>query len=223
MKKTLTDIVMVIDRSTSMRSLIESTIEGYNAFIEEQKKAAGDARVTLVLFDSDSELVYEGMPINEVPDLDRETYFVQGMTAMNDAVAFAITGLENKISNSSEDQKPTDVIFAIITDGMENSSKEFQGRSGTVKIKEMIEKCKSEKDWQFVFLASNIDVAAVGSSYSINKSSNFSYDSTSIGTDHMYKTLSKAATRFRAMKSLDVGTATLNFDDLDDEKEDKNA
>lgn len=216
MEKTLTDIVMVIDRSTSMHGLIDSTIQGYNKFIQEQRETDGDAKVTLILFDNDSEMVYEDMPIDEVPLLDRETYFVQGSTAMNDAVAFAITGAKNRISSLPENKKPTDVIFAIITDGMENVSKEFKGREGTIKIKEMIENCKTENEWQFVFLAANIDVPKVAETYAMGGTSNLSYNATVSGSLKMYDSLSKATTRYRSMKNSGIGVATLNFADLDD-------
>jgi hypothetical protein len=160
MRSDLTDITVVLDRSGSMQSIKDEAEGGLNAFIDEQKKAAGDANFTLVQFDSEYEFVHKGLPIKDVP---RCTIQPRGMTALLDAVGRAINETGARLSAIPEDQRPGLVAFVILTDGMENASHEFKPAA----IKEMIERQEKNYQWKFTYLGANQDAFAVADAMGI--------------------------------------------------------
>lgn len=149
MNKNLTEIICVIDRSGSMKSCSAEAQSGFNSFVEEQKKKEGQARLTLVEFDDQYEIVHNGIDIKEVPP-----YILQarGMTAYCDAIGKTINTVGERLNKTPENERPGLVIFVIISDGEENSSKEFN----RAKIKEMIEHQENKYSWQFTFMGANI-------------------------------------------------------------------
>jgi uncharacterized protein YegL len=148
MKKELTEIVLVVDRSGSMDCVREDAEGGINTFIEEQKKHEGDATLTLVQFDTKYEFVCRGTPIQDVPHY---TLVPRGMTALLDAVGKAINETGERLSTILEKDRPGLVVFVVMTDGLENSSKEFTKSQ----IKEMISRQQDQYRWQFTFLGAN--------------------------------------------------------------------
>ena len=172
-----TSVICILDRSGSMGHLVDDTIGGYNSFIEQQKDTEEEILVTLVLFNHEYKQVFWRVPIINVPKLTREVYTIGGATALNDAVGKAI----NQPNENLEDGIKH-LVF-IITDGYENSSKEYT----TEMIKRLVESRK-EKGWEFVFLGANIDSFAVGSQYGITYID--SYGANSRGTSQVYQTLS---------------------------------
>ena len=139
-----------------MGHLTGDTIGAYNAYLDEQKKADGETRITTVLFDDKYELLFNGAKIDDAY-LDHEKYYVRGMTALYDAVGKTILDVGHRLSKTPESERPEKVIFIITTDGYENASCEFTQR----KIKEMIEHQSSKYSWEFMFFGANIDSAAV--------------------------------------------------------------
>lgn len=172
-----TEIVFLIDRSGSMAGLEKDTIGGYNSFINEQKKLKGNIKLTTVLFDNDYELLHDRVDINNVKKLTNKEYFVRGTTSLFDAIGITI----NNISKFSKKSK---VIFVITTDGMENSSKEYDKE----KINKLV---KSKSNWEFLFLGANIDAYAEGASLGIKKSNISNYKADSRNTNIMYECLAK--------------------------------
>lgn len=170
MKKGLTEIVFILDNSGSMQSIKDDAIGGYNAFIEDQRKAEGETNVTLILFDTQVTKVYEGAKIQDVPVLTPHDYVPQGMTAMNDAIGTAIDSLGARLSATNQAERPENVIFAIMTDGQENSSREYSGQQVKDKVTHQTEKY----DWQFIFLGANIDSKSTARGLGIN--ANFAGD-----------------------------------------------
>ena len=156
MKKGLTEIIYVLDRSGSMGHLTGDTIGAYNAYLDEQKKFDGETKITTVLFDDKYELLYNGEKI-ENAYLDHEKYYVRGMTALYDAVGKTILDVGHRLSVTPENERPEKVIFIITTDGYENASKEFTQK----KVKEMIEHQSNKYSWEFMVFGANIDTAAV--------------------------------------------------------------
>jgi len=160
MRTDLTDITMVIDRSGSMSSIRIDAEGGINTFIDSQKSEPGEALLTLVQFDTEYEFVHKGLPIGSVPPFK---LVPRGSTALMDAVGRAINETGVRLSAMEESQRPGLVVFVIVTDGAENSSKEFTRD----KIRQMIEHQQSVYNWQFTFLAANQDAFAEAASMGI--------------------------------------------------------
>ena len=125
MKKGLTEIVFILDRSGSMAGLEKDTIGGFNAFVEKQMEQKGEVRITAVLFDNNYELLWNAVRAEDAKLTEKE-YFVRGSTALYDAVGKTIINVGNRLRDTVEEERPEKVIFVIITDGLENSSKEFK-------------------------------------------------------------------------------------------------
>jgi uncharacterized protein YegL len=160
MRKDLTDITMVIDRSGSMQGIHTDAEGGINAFIETQRAEPGEVLLTLVQFDTEYEFVHRGVPIAQVPPFQLRP---RGSTALLDAVGRAINETGARLAAMQETQRPGLVVFVIVTDGAENASREFS----RAKIREMIEHQQSAYKWQFTFLAANQDAFAEGGSMGI--------------------------------------------------------
>jgi Mg-chelatase subunit ChlD len=150
MRTDLTDITLVVDRSGSMDAIRGDAEGGVNSFITEQAKEPGEALLTLVQFDTEYEFLHKGVPIGNVP---RYELHPRGMTALLDAVGRAINETGERLAAMKEQDRPGLVIFVVMTDGLENSSKEFT----KAQIKEMIERQQRDYSWHFTFLGANQD------------------------------------------------------------------
>lgn len=192
-RKNHAEIVFVLDRSGSMSSIKDDAIGGFNAFVDAQKKVAGTADITLVLFDHEYQKVYDAKDINSVELLTDKTYIPRGNTALLDAIGRSINEVGAKLNALKEDERAEKVIVCIITDGAENASKEFTNE----KIKEMIEHQKSKYNWEFAYLGANQDSFATASMYGISKgmTSNFAADTD--GTRGAYACLSNLTANYR--------------------------
>jgi Mg-chelatase subunit ChlD len=185
----LTDLVVVLDRSGSMASVVEDTIGGFNAFVDRQKHGEGRARLTLVEFDHEYKVVYERKDIQEVPHLDRGTYVPRGNTALLDAIV--IIAVRGAIAVDRPSEHPAHVVFVIITDGMENASKEFT-RS---QILEMI-RAHQEEGWEFLFFGANQDAIGEAASMGIDRASTASWKKARI----LHDLYAEKLIHFRAQK-----------------------
>lgn len=150
-KPNFTEIIMVLDRSGSMSSVLHDTIGGFNSFLKEQKQCVGEARLTLVQFDTIYEIVHDGRLIGDVPELTEQTYIPRGMTALLDAVGRCINTVGDRLSKTPEHLRPSLVVFVILTDGEENSSQEFK----LEQVRDMIKHQTEKYNWQFVFLGAD--------------------------------------------------------------------
>jgi hypothetical protein len=158
----LTHLYFLLDRSGSMQS-IKSDIEGgFAAFVEEQRKAAGECRATLAQFDDVYELVYADRPVSDVPPLDLQP---RNMTALHDAMGRLITDAGEQLAALSESRRPGTVIVAIMTDGLENASKEWTGAA----IKALVEQQTSQFNWTFLYMGADQDAVEVGASLGVDK------------------------------------------------------
>lgn len=193
------EIVVILDRSGSMGTIKDDAIGGYNTFIEEQKKVKGEATVTLVQFDHEYDVIYENIPINEVVPLNGSTYVPRGMTALYDAIGRTINKVAARHTCPICD-KDTKIIFAILTDGQENCSKEFRQSA----INDMITKRRGhDYYWEFIFLAANQDAFATGSALGINSVDTFNFCADSDGTKMAYSNMSIRSTAYRTATSTD--------------------
>jgi uncharacterized protein YegL len=181
MNKNLTEIIFLLDRSGSMAGLERDTIGGFNSFLERQCQHDGKTLLTAVLFDDETEILWNGVDAKSVA-LTKNEYYVRGCTALLDAVGETILDVGRRLSKTPETARPANVIFVITTDGMENSSQEFTYS----KVKELILHQQEKYRWQFIFMAANIDAAKEAGSIGINKEQAFNFEATDKGVQVMY-------------------------------------
>jgi uncharacterized protein YegL len=184
---------MILDQSTSMGSIVDKTIEGFNGFLSEQKVQPGECEFSLRLFDSTTKEVVKNKPITEVDLLTKETYRPYGNTALYDAIGLSIDELGHHLSSLPEEERPNKVLVAILTDGEENSSTKYTAK----KVSEMIKHQKDVYNWDFMFLASNQDALEVANNISIPKGNSMSFKSASLGNIGLKK-LSATLSSYRS-------------------------
>jgi len=191
MKKT--ELVFILDKSGSMSGLEDDTIGGYNAMLNKQQKEEGEAIVTTVLFDDNYEIIHDRTNLKEIKPLTEKEYFVGGTTALLDAVGITINKIVNATKNTKKEHQADKVMFVIITDGMENASREYKDK----KIKAMIENQKEKYNWEFIFLGANIDAVKTAASYGIDRDRAANYNADSVGTKLSYNMVSEVISDIR--------------------------
>ncbi len=197
MKKGLAEVVYILDRSGSMSGLEEDTIGGFNSMIERQKQELEEAYISCVLFSSDSEVIYDRVPIKKVEPMTRRQYFVGGCTALIDAIGGAVKHISTVHRYAREEDRPERTIFVITTDGMENASRRYTSE----KVKSMIEEKKKE-GWEFLFLGANIDAVETARHFGIEKERAVNFRSDARGTAVNYACVAKAVTSFARCEEL---------------------
>ena len=193
MKKNLTELVFILDRSGSMSGLEADTIGGFNAMIEKQKKEEGEALISTVLFDNDMQVIHDRVPLDSVPALTEKEYFVRGCTALLDAVGGAIHHIGNVHKYAREEDRPEKTLFVITTDGMENASRRYTYD----KVRSMIEHEKEKYGWEFLFLGANIDAAREAARFGISADRAANYHADHRGTGVIYEAVSQAVCQVR--------------------------
>ena len=193
MKKGLTELVMILERSGSMGGLESDTIGGFNGMIEKQRKEEGDALVSVVLFDDVSEIAYDRVPIAKVEPMTDRQYYVRGCTALLDAVGGAIHHIGNVHKYAREEDVPEKTIFIITTDGMENASRQYTYE----KVRQMIERQKEKYNWEFLFLGANIDAVETAAHFGIGRNRSVTFVNDSRGQALNYASVSEAVCRMR--------------------------
>ena len=188
MKKNLTELVFILDRSGSMAGLEGDTIGGFNAMIEKQKRAEGEALVSTVLFDNASVVIHDRVDVQKVAPMTDAQYAVRGCTALLDAVGGAIHHIGNVHKYAREEDRPEHTLFVITTDGMENASRRYTAE----RVKQMIERQKAKYGWEFIFLGANMDAVEAAGSIGIDPRRAVSYRSDSLGTRLNYDVISEA-------------------------------
>ena len=201
MKKGLTELVFVLDRSGSMSGLEADTIGGFNSMIEKQKKTEGEALISTVLFDSTSEVLYDRVNIRTIRPMTDNDYTVRGCTALLDAIGGAIhhIGIVHKYARPED--VPEHTLFVITTDGMENASRFYTSD----RVKQMIERQKQKYGWEFLFLGANIDAVETARHFGIGADRAVNYHSDSAGTRLNYEVLNEAICAVRSSAPLDAG------------------
>ena len=198
MKKHLTEIVFILDRSGSMAGLEEDTIGGFNSMIQKQQGEAGEAFVSTVLFDNYSEVIHDRVDIRKVQPLTRKEYYVRGCTALLDAVGKAIHHIGNVHKYAREEDRPEKTLFVITTDGMENASREYSYD----KVRKMIARQKERYDWEFLFLGANIDAAKEAARFGISEDRAANYHADRQGTAVIYEAMNDAVCCVRACQPM---------------------
>ena len=197
MKSNFTDITVVLDRSGSMSTVEKDTIGGFNQFIKDQKNVKGSANLTLVQFDTEYEFVHRAMPIETIPALE---FHPRGGTALLDAIGRAIHETGERLRNIPEYDRPSKVIFVILTDGEENSSKEYTKE----KINKMITHQRDIYKWEFVFLGANQDAIGEAAKIGIFANNAMTYAATAGGISAAFATTSSNMASFRCGEALNM-------------------
>ena len=198
MKKNLTELVFILDRSGSMSGLENDTIGGFNGMIEKQKNESGEAYVSTVLFDNVSEVIHDRIDIQKIEPLTRNQYYVRGSTALLDAVGSAIHHIGNVHKYAREEDRPEKTLFVITTDGMENASRKYSYE----KVRSMIERQKEKYGWEFIFLGANIDATKEAAKFGIAEEFAANYNADSVGTAVIYEAVCDAVCSVRASKPM---------------------
>ena len=198
-KNNIVDVVFILDRSGSMGGLESDTIGGFNSMLEKQWKIEGKAFITTVLFDDQYELLHDRVNIAKVNNITEKEYFVRGSTALLDAIGKTIAKEKAIQDTLGKNEKADKVLFVIITDGLENASREYNSST----VKKLIETQKEKYGWEFLFLGANIDAIETANTIGINAERAVNYKSDSIGTKKNYDTLNKAVEEVRSGKDLD--------------------
>ena len=208
MKNNITEIVFIIDKSGSMSGFEADTIGGFNSAIEKQKQKDGKVYVSTVLFDNDCEIIHDRIDISEVKPMTRDDYTACGCTALLDAIGGAIHHIGNVHKYARPEDVPEHTIIIITTDGMENAS----NRYSAARVKEMIE-CRREKyNWEFIFLAANIDAVGTAENIGIKRERAVNYNRDCAGIQVTYEAMSEAITAMRCSHTLDAGEWRKNLD-----------
>ena len=192
MKKGLTEMVFILDRSGSMSGLEGDTIGGFNSMLDKQKREEGEAYVTTVLFDSTSQTIHDRLSIRDVPQMTEKQYTVGGCTALLDAVGATVNHVMNIHKYAREEDVPEHTMVVIMTDGMENASRNFS--YGDVK---KIISAQEEKGWHFVFMGANIDAAETGGKMGIRASRSVNFANDAEGQRLNYEAISDMASEVR--------------------------
>ena len=198
MKKNLTEIVFILDRSGSMSGLEADTVGGFNAMIAKQKKEPGEALISTVLFDDESVVIHDRVPVQNIAPMTERDYYVRGCTALLDAIGGAIHHIGNVHKYARTEDVPEHTLFVITTDGMENASRRYNYET----VRRMIQRQKEKYGWEFLFLGANIDAAREAARFGIGADRSVNYKCDEAGTALNYEVISEAVCSVRAARPL---------------------
>ena len=193
-----------------MGGLEKDTIGGYNSMIAKQKDEEGEALISTVLFDNETEVLHDRVPLSKIEPITEKEYYVRGSTALLDAIGGAIHHIGNVHKYAREEDVPEKTLFIITTDGMENSSREYSYD----KVKKMVERQKEKYHWEFIFLGANIDAVSVANQFGVDKSRAVRYECDGAGTALNYKVMSKMVSCARACGSSAEMAAAFDSDEM---------
>jgi len=199
MRKNLTELVFILDRSGSMAGLELDTIGGFNSMIAKQKREAGEAVISTVLFDNSSEVIHDRVDIQKIEPMTEKQYYVRGCTALLDAIGGAIHHIGNVHKYARDENRPEHTLFIITTDGMENASHKYSSD----RVKQMIERQKAQYGWEFLFLGANIDAVETAGNFGIDADRAVNYHCDSEGTALNYEVLSEAICSVRCSRPIE--------------------
>ena len=216
MKKGLTELVFILDKSGSMGGLESDTIGGFNSMLEKQKTEPGEAIVTTVLFDHGYKLLHDRSDIQAISPITDKEYQVGGYTALIDAIGQTIQKTKNAQKHIAEDHRPEKTLFVIITDGEENSSREYTAE----RVKAQIEHQKEKYGWEFIFLGANIDAVETAGRFGIDAANAQNYHADGIGISAVWFGLPIAMSTYREMGRIGKSWKDIIANDFDNrEKE----
>ena len=193
MKKNLTELVFILDKSGSMAGLEADTIGGFNGMIERQKEMEGDALVSTVLFSNESTVIHDRVDLHKIEPMTKREYCVGGSTALIDAIGGAIHHIGNVHKYAREEDRPEHAVFVITTDGLENASHRYTSEQ----VKAMVKRQKEKYGWEFLFLGANIDAVETASHFGIAGDRAVTFHNDSRGQALNYRVVSRAVSAVR--------------------------
>ncbi len=209
MKNNITELVFILDRSGSMSGLEGDTIGGFNSLIEKQRCQEGECFVSVVLFDNESEVLYDRVKLADVRKMTLDDYTVRGCTALIDAIGGAIHHIGNIHKYARPEDVPEHTMFVIMTDGMENASHRYSSD----RVKQMIEHEKTEYGWEFLFIGANIDAVKTAGRFGIGSNRAVNYHADSCGTGVVYEAVCASIGKMRAGRGVsDDWSGSINED-----------
>jgi hypothetical protein len=198
-----THIICILDRSGSMANIMSDSIGGFNEFLKQQKNLPDEATITIALFDDRYEIIYDNIDIKEAELLTPKIWYPRGSTALYDAIGKTIY-YDIAAFEKQGNEKPAKVLVCIVTDGQENSSREYNLDA----VKDLIKKCEKD-NWNFIYLAANQNAFEVGTSFGVAAGNTFTYTASGAGVSNMTATLNNASINYRSMT-----TNNANFEKL---------
>ena len=219
MKQDYTHITVILDRTGSMEAIRDDTIGGFNTFLKQQKAAPGTATLTLVQFDTQDpyEVIHRFKPIEEVPELNHETYVPRASTPLLDALGRGINDLEASLSKLQEEDRPSKVVLVVVTDGQKNSSREFRRDQVEKMIKEKTEK----NSWQFVYLSADLNAIDDATALGVHANAVLLFEKTGKGTAGAWASLSARTADYRSSQKKKIGFEPDDRKHPDDPAKDK--
>lgn len=202
MKREYTHITVILDRTGSMEGIRDDTIGGFNTFLKQQKQEPGRATVTLVQFDTQDpyEVIHKFKPLEDIPDLTRETFVPRAATPLLDAMGRGINDLEDTLADLPRGKRPTGIVMVIVTDGQENSSHEFSKDQ----IARMVKEKQEKAGWQFVFLSADLEAVSDAIAIGVHQGSAMAFDKTARGTSLAFAASSRWVSNYRSGRSQNV-------------------
>jgi len=202
MRRDYTHITVILDRTGSMQCIRDDTIGGFNTFLKQQKQEPGKATLTLVQFDTQDpyEVIHKFKPVKDIPELTWETFVPRASTPLLDAMGRGINDLEDTLADMPQAKRPTGIVMVIMTDGQENSSREFRKDQ----IAKMVKEKQEKAGWQFIFLSA--DLAAINDAIAagVRANSAMSFDKTARGTSLAWSASSRWVSEYRSGRTEDV-------------------
>ncbi len=189
-KPNSTEIIFVVDRSGSMESIAADVCGGFATFIAKQKETPGNCKVTLIQFDDDYDVVYSARPLNDVTSLVLEP---RSSTALHDAIGRTINDVGSRLKQLPESERPAQVLFVIITDGLENASREYNRQ----RVFDMITHQRDKYNWEFIFLGARQDAIAIGQGLGVKGTNSVTYDANADGSKALFRGLSANVSSYR--------------------------
>jgi hypothetical protein len=200
MKNGLTELVFLIDKSGSMFDLVADTIGGFNSAVREEAEKQSKTLVTTIFFNDKSYVIHDRLPVSEIPLVTEDDYRPSGCTALIDALGTSIRHIKSIHKYAREEDVPEHTVFIITTDGLENASHVYSAEE----VREMVKYQTEKQDWEFIFLAANIDAVETAKSYGIEESRAVNYHNDSIGTRLKFKAVGNAVDACRMNMPLDA-------------------
>ena len=199
MKNGITELVFILDRSGSMSGLEADTIGGFNSMIAKQRREAGEALVSTVLFNGTTTVLHDRVPLTRIEPMTERQYQTGGCTALLDAIGGAIHHIGNVHKYAREEDRPEHTLFVITTDGLENASHSYSADQ----VRRMIRRQRENYGWEFIFLGANIDAVETAAHIGIDRKRAVNYHSDARGTRLNYEVLSEAISSVRSCKPLE--------------------
>lgn len=194
MNHNLTELVFILDRSGSMSGLEADTLGGYNSLLAKHQALPGECRITTLLFDHEQLLLHDRVDIRHVQPMTLEQYMPRGSTALLDALGTAINRLGYLQKHTPAEQRAGQVMLVIVTDGMENASREYSQQQ----VRRMVERQQQRFGWEFLFLGANMDAITTAAGYGIDESRAATFRSDGTGVEAKYQVVAEITQSFRS-------------------------